>query len=1054
MKHKLLFLFVSLLLPLAASAYDACINGIYYNIVKKAKQATVTYGDSEGGTYSGNVVIPATVEYDGVTCNVVAIGESAFRLCKELTSVIIPENVITIADKAFEYCVITKLSIPSTLSSIGEYAFSDSRITELYISDIASFCNLSVDWFDYRYADCILSHSNHLFMNGVEVTELVVPDGVTKINNGVFAGAKMLTSVTIPGSVTEIGEKAFYQCENLKVVSISNSNLTMIGGAAFLNCNLNSFSITDLAAWCKTHISINTIYGTAIEGTNPMQIAEKVYLNNRELTDLEIPTSVDTIHTCAFIGAKTLKTVTIPATVKELGSYAFSGCTGLECATIGDGVTTINDYAFAGCTSLKNMTVGRGVKEVYWGAVDDCTNLENVYVSDLAAWCQINFDGDYYNDSHSWIETRPQIAYCNPLTYAKHFFVNGVEIKNLVIPEEVTEIGSRAFRLFSGLTSVTIHDKVKKIGSGAFAGCDNLKSAIVGNGIEILNQFNNCGNLETLAMGTNVEEVELSGCKELTDVYCTAADVPKATFSEDCQVGYATLHVLGEFIEQYRAADGWKNFGTIVAMKEGDPGYFKPDMTPIAFADATVKAICVENWDYNGDGQLSIFEASQVKDLGNKFSGKDITSFNELKYFTAIKTVNFQNCSTLTSIIIPSGVTSIGEYAFEGCKSLTSITIPNSVTSIETRTFRNCTSLTSVIIPNSVTSIGFGAFEGCSSLTSANIPNSVTSIKAWAFGGCSSLTTVTIPNNVTSIGVKAFYDCSSLTAINIGSLEAWCGIEFGSTPFEYSYSLYLNGEEVKDLVIPSKITTIGANTFYKCGSLTSVTIPPSVTSIGKYAFNGCNNLKAVHISDLKAWCKIEFAYELGYFRNNPLHYAHHLYLNKKEITNLVIPSSITTIKSQAFEGCSSLTSITIPNTVTSIENYAFLDCTGLAEVCSMIEEPFAIEEQVFGYDVPIRFLDSATLYVPRGTKSKYQSTDGWKNFTTIIETDFSDEPKGDVNGDQTVDVADMATVIDMMATGTNDASADVNGDGVVDVADIATIISEMAANARRLKIDN
>ena len=115
----------------------------------------------------------------------------------------------------------------------------------------------------------------------------------------------------------------------------------------------------------------------------------------------------------------------------------------------------------------------------------------------------------------------------------------------------------------------------------------------------------------------------------------------------------------------------------------------------------------------------------------------------------------------------------------------------------------------------------------------------------------------------------------------------------------------------------------------------------------------------------------------------------------------------------------------------------------------MIEQPFAIEDVFMYYDNGIKkFTD--TLYVPRGTKAKYEVTDGWKNFTTIIETDFTDEPKGDVNGDQTVDVADIASVIDVMAKGGIDAAADVNGDGVVDVADIATIISEMAARARML----
>ena len=117
----------------------------------------------------------------------------------------------------------------------------------------------------------------------------------------------------------------------------------------------------------------------------------------------------------------------------------------------------------------------------------------------------------------------------------------------------------------------------------------------------------------------------------------------------------------------------------------------------------------------------------------------------------------------------------------------------------------------------------------------------------------------------------------------------------------------------------------------------------------------------------------------------------------------------------------------------------------------MIEEPFAIDEGVFayGYNASKFLYDITTLYVPKGTKAKYEATDGWKNFTNIIETDFADEPKGDVNGDGSVDVADIATVISVMANGGTDLTADVNGDGAVDVADIATIIDEMAARARR-----
>ena len=302
-------------------------------------------------------------------------------------------------------------------------------------------------------------------------------------------------------------------------------------------------------------------------------------------------------------------------------------------------------------------------------------------------------------------------------------------------------------------------------------------------------------------------------------------------------------------------------------------------------------------------------------------------------------------------------VTSIGSNAFLDCYSLISVSIPNSVTSIGNYAFTRCYNMTSVTISNSVTSIGDETFSMCRSLTSVSIPNSVTSIGEMAFYCCRGLTSVTIPNSVTSIERFAFMDCNGLTSVHISDIAAWCKIRFesaDSNPLYRAHHLYMNGEEVKDLIIPNSVTSIEGRTFEGCSGLTSVTIPNSVTGIGNYAFEGCSGL-----------------------------------------TSVTIPNSVTNIGSYAFSSCSSLMEVTIGSGVIDILGKAFLDCPELQDVyCYAVEAPYAASN-VFDGSYP----EYVTLHVPDASVEDYMTTSPWSQFGEI--KGLSGE-KPEVSGEKTL----------------------------------------------------
>ncbi len=398
----------------------------------------------------------------------------------------------------------------------------------------------------------------------------------------------------------------------------------------------------------------------------------------------------------------------------------------------------------------------------------------------------------------------------------------------------------------------------------------------------------------------------------------------------------------------------------------------------------------------------SINIPNSVMSIGNS-AFKDCTSLTSINIPDDVKSIDaevFYRCSSLTSITIPDGVTSINEYAFAGCSSLNSINIPDNITSIDDGVFMSCISLTSVSIPDGVTTIGNQAFEDCSSLTSINIPDGVTSIGLCAFLNCISLPSISIPASVTWIEADAFLGCKALTSMDIKDLSAWCKISFSndwSNPLMNVHHLFVNGEEVKDLIIPNdvtnirnfafigcsylnsitlhkNVTSIGSYAFSHCDGLTTISIPSNVTSIGQGAFTECNGVTSLRIEDSEQMLKVG---------DNCL---------PTSLTTLYIGRSFKSLNEYyrqyennnylPFSYLKQITSLTFGKGCTSICDPAFYDCNEITAIHCLGTTPPKYDAY-WGFEPPFSntVYETATLYVPRGSAEAYI----WYGFKNIVE---------------------------------------------------------------------
>ena len=558
-------------------------------------------------------------------------------------------------------------------------------------------------------------------------------------------------------------------------------------------------------------------------------------------------TSTATACDITGIKDKSVTEIIVPDYVTSIGGYAFKDCDSLTSVTIPNSVTSIGSSAFYSCDSLTSVTIGNGVTSIGSSAFSGCTGLTSV-----------------------------------------------------TIPDSVTSIGSFAFYSCDSLTSVTIGNGVTSIGSSAFSDCYELVEVINKSSLNITAGSSDYGCVGYRAKVVHKGEsliVNKDGYLFITSDDGTNYLV--AYTGDDTELILPDNYNGKNYVINDHAFYDCDNLTSVTIPDSvtsiGQSAFLRCDSLTSVTIGNSVTSI--------GD---SAFEG--CTELTSVTIGNGVTSISDWAFYDCISLTRvyitdiakwcditfehyyanplyyaknlYLNGNLVTELVIPDGVTSIGDYAFYNCTSLTSVTIPDSVTTIGSAAFRDCSSLTNVTIPDSVTSIGSWAFAYCDSLTSVTIGNGVTSIGSYAFAYCDSLTSVTIPDSVTSIGWGAFSGCTGLTSVTIPDSVTSIG----------DWAFY-NCTGLTSVTIPDSVTSIGESAFYNCTGLTSVTIPGSVTSIGSSAFRGCTGL-----------------------------------------TSVTIGNSVTSIGDDAFRSCTGLTSVTIGNSVTSIGRWAFLGCTGLTSV--------------------------------------------------------------------------------------------------------------------------
>ena len=817
------------LLTIGGSILSGCSNleKLVINNISIFGNAKSLFGRIEyDNSYStGGYYVPSN--FTNLTINGDAeIPSYVFNGISTLTDVTIDEGITSIGSNAFANCSsLTTLKLPGSLRKIDYGAFNNTNnINIIYFNGtIEDWCHIEMTLVDFDNPPTPVNYDSKVFMkNGnneyEEVTEITIPDSITKINDYQFYNFNNVTKLILNRNITSIGNNAFYGCaltEVLIPISVKEIGNTIFSNRnATIYCEVESkpdgwndnFAYGNNIIWgyvgTLTQDGITYLIKTdhaevtSIEDTDVI-VPETVLYNGisynvtticnlgspKDLTSIIITNGIKTINDYAFNGCTNLKEVNLPNSLKYIGSNAFNGCNALEKIIIPNEIETINDYTFYGCTNLKEVNLPNSLKRIGSNVFIGCKVLERIILPN-----GIEIINDYtFNDC--------------------------INLKEVNFPNTLQEIGEGTFNGCNALEKIILHNGIKTIKTGAFYGCNNLKEVYLPKEIENIGNsvFDstalifveeescpsgwdsnwNSGAYDNVIWGyvgtltqDGVTYIITTSHAEVTSIEGTNVRIPEKVLYDGNEYPVTTIkansitsHIDSLYIsktveilepqEDELSRVGRFYFGAIHKLESWSE-YISEDINFVGqFVFDVQGFVETENIDYFIQGNSAVIYKIKVDDpsipKSIEFNG---TSYNVTSIY------NLGSPKILTKITIQEGITSIGFYAFNGCTNLREVNLPNTLQEISQFAFSS-SGIKSINIPGSVNTIGQGAFADCTNLTTLTINKGVKNILLNAFFNCSNLQTVFLPTGIEFIGVNVFDYSLSIKAEDESRPEGW-----------------------------------------------------------------------------------------------------------------------------------------------------------------------------------------------------------------------------------------------------------------------------------------